>query len=50
MYENGKMRSDTIPGMGEGGIKENNGGGEFTYGILQALLQMSQCTPCKIII
>jgi hypothetical protein len=27
MYENGKMRSvETIPGMGRGGIKENDGG------------------------
>jgi hypothetical protein len=30
MYENGKMRLvETIPGMGKGGIKENDGGGEF---------------------
>jgi hypothetical protein len=30
MYENGKMRSvETIPGMGRGGIKENDGGSEF---------------------
>jgi hypothetical protein len=27
MYKNGKMRLvETIPGMGEGGIKENDGG------------------------
>jgi hypothetical protein len=27
MYENGKMRPvETIPGMGGGGIKENDGG------------------------
>jgi hypothetical protein len=30
MYENGTMRPvETIPGMGGGGIKENDGGGEF---------------------
>jgi hypothetical protein len=33
MYEKGKMRPvETIPGMG-GGIKENDGGGEFYYDI-----------------
>jgi hypothetical protein len=31
MYENGKMRHvETVPGMGRGEIKENNGGGELT--------------------
>jgi hypothetical protein len=35
MYENGKMRPvETIQGMGRGGIKENNGGGEFNCNIL----------------
>jgi hypothetical protein len=35
MYENGKMRPvKTSPGMGGGGIKENDGGGEFNYDIL----------------
>jgi hypothetical protein len=30
-----KMRAvETIPGMGAGGIKENNGGCEFNYDIL----------------
>jgi hypothetical protein len=39
MYENGKMRSvETIPGMEVEGIKENDGGGEFNYDILQVLL------------
>jgi hypothetical protein len=39
IYENGKMRPvETIPGMGGGGIKENDGGGEFNYDILQELL------------
>jgi hypothetical protein len=34
MYENGKMRSvEAIPRMGGGGIKENDGGGEFNYNI-----------------
>jgi hypothetical protein len=32
MYENGKMRHvETIPGVGGGEIKENDGGGEFNY-------------------
>jgi hypothetical protein len=35
MYENGKMRpTETIPGMGKRGIKENDGGSEFNYDIL----------------
>jgi hypothetical protein len=35
MYVNGKMRPvETIPGMGGGGIKENDGGGEFNDDIL----------------
>jgi hypothetical protein len=35
MYENGKMRPvETIPVMGERGIKEDDGGGEFNYDIL----------------
>jgi hypothetical protein len=30
LYENGKVRHvETIPGWGEGGIKNNDGGGEF---------------------
>jgi hypothetical protein len=30
-----KMRPvETVPGMGEGEIKENDGGGEFNYDIL----------------
>jgi hypothetical protein len=34
-YEDGKMRHvETVPGMGAGGIKENDGGGEFNYDIL----------------
>jgi hypothetical protein len=38
MYVNGKMRPvETVPGMGEGGIKENGGGGEFKYDILDLL-------------
>jgi hypothetical protein len=41
IYENGKMRPvETIPGMGGGRIKENDGGGEFNYDILQELLKM----------
>jgi hypothetical protein len=35
MYENGKMKLvETIPGMGKGVLKKNNGGGEFNYYIL----------------
>jgi hypothetical protein len=38
MYENGKMRPvDTVPGIGGKGIKENDGGCEFNYDILQEL-------------
>jgi hypothetical protein len=30
MYKNGKMRPvETVPGMGEGELKETDGGGEF---------------------
>jgi hypothetical protein len=39
MCVNGKMRSiETIPGMGGGEIKENDGGHEFNNDILQELL------------
>jgi hypothetical protein len=32
MYENRKMRPvETIPGMGDVGIKENDGEGKFNY-------------------
>jgi hypothetical protein len=35
MCETGKMRPvETVPGTGKGGIKENDGGGEFNYDIL----------------
>jgi hypothetical protein len=35
MYENGKMRPvKTIPRIGGGMIKKNDGGGEFNYNIL----------------
>jgi hypothetical protein len=35
MYENGTMRPvETIPGMGGGWIKEDDGGGDFNYDIL----------------
>jgi hypothetical protein len=35
MYENGQIRPvETVPGMGVGGIKENDGGDEFNYEIL----------------
>jgi hypothetical protein len=35
MYVSRKVRPfETIPGMGEGGIKENDGRGEFNYYIL----------------
>jgi hypothetical protein len=32
MNENGKLRPvETIPGLGEGGVKESDGGDEFNY-------------------
>jgi hypothetical protein len=35
MCENGKATPvETIPGMGRREIKENDGGGEFHYGVL----------------
>jgi hypothetical protein len=38
MCENGKMRPvETVPGMGERGIKENDGGGEFNYDVFDIL-------------
>jgi hypothetical protein len=38
IYVNGKMRPvETIPGMGEGRIKENGRGGEFKYDIFVIL-------------
>jgi hypothetical protein len=38
MYVNGKMIPvETTPGIGVG-VKENGGGGEFKYDILQELL------------
>jgi hypothetical protein len=32
-----KIPVETIPGMGEGGIKENGRGGEFKYDIFDIL-------------
>jgi hypothetical protein len=38
MYVNVKMRPvETVPGMEGGGIKENDGGGEFNYDIFDIL-------------
>jgi hypothetical protein len=38
MYVNGKITLDeTIPGMGEGGIKENDEGSELKYDIFDIL-------------
>jgi hypothetical protein len=38
LYVNGKMISvETIPGMGDGGRKKNDGGGEFNYDIFAIL-------------
>jgi hypothetical protein len=38
MYVNAKMIPvETIPGMGEGRIKERSGGGEFKYGMFDTL-------------
>jgi hypothetical protein len=46
IYENGKMGLvETIPGIREGGIKKNDGEGEFNYDILQEFL--SQYIPVQ---
>jgi hypothetical protein len=38
MYINGKMTPvETMSGVGGGGIKENDGGGEFKYDIFAIL-------------
>jgi hypothetical protein len=38
VYVNGKMiHVETIPGMWVGGIKKNDGWGEFKYGIFDIL-------------
>jgi hypothetical protein len=41
MYINGKMIPiETSPGMGEGGIQENDEGGEFKYDIFDILQEL----------
>jgi hypothetical protein len=41
MYENGKIRyAKTIPGMGGGRIKENDGGGKLKYDIFDILQEI----------
>jgi hypothetical protein len=41
MYVNGKMRpAETIPGMGVGEIKVNDGGCEFNYDIFDILWEL----------
>jgi hypothetical protein len=42
MYVNGKVRpAERIPGLGVGGgIKENDGGGEFNYDVLDMLEEL----------
>jgi hypothetical protein len=41
MYENRKVRPvETLPGMGGGEIKENDGGGEFKY-IVRTLVNVT---------
>jgi hypothetical protein len=41
VYANGKMiPSETIPGMRGGGIKENDGEGEFKYDIFDILQEL----------
>jgi hypothetical protein len=38
MYANGKIKSaETFPGIGEGWIRENDGGGEFRFDIFDIL-------------
>jgi hypothetical protein len=42
MYENGKMRTaETIPGMGRGGIKANDGWSEFNYDIMRTFINVT---------
>jgi hypothetical protein len=39
LYQNEKMRPvETIPGIGAGRIKENDGGSKFNYDVLHELL------------
>jgi hypothetical protein len=39
MYINAKIRPvETIPGIEEAGIRENDGGGDFNYDKLQGIL------------
>jgi hypothetical protein len=45
-----KMENETIPGIKEGEIKENDVWGEFNCDIFLGLLQMSQCTLSTTII
>jgi hypothetical protein len=44
VYVNTKMIPvETIPGIGRREIKQNCGGGEFKYGILDMLYELSTC-------
>jgi hypothetical protein len=44
MYVNGKMRPvETIPGVGEGEIKEDEGGGEFKYDMFNIFKNFCKC-------
>jgi hypothetical protein len=46
VYENGKMRPvETIPGVGGGGIKENDGGSEFNYDHCKNLCKYHNVPP-----
>jgi hypothetical protein len=48
LYENGKMRpAESIPGMGVGGIKENNGGSEFSYNIFKNFYKCHNVPPVQ---
>jgi hypothetical protein len=51
IYVSGKMlHVENVPGMGEVGIKEKGGGGEFKYDIfdiLEELLLMPKCNPTQ---
>jgi hypothetical protein len=44
--QNRKMRpAETIPGMGKGGVKDNDEGGEFNYDIVKNFCQCHNVPP-----
>jgi hypothetical protein len=48
MYENGKMRHvEIVPGMEGGWIKENDGGGEFSYDSCKNICKCHNVLPVQ---